>query len=409
MRRGGTVIFVITIMLFSLGLPVLSQANQNSKSVSATAFVEEDSTLDNNTDNIQNRIDLEYEESKLKASHSIENVQISPSLEWWTEFGDELVEPMVLTYNLANLDEWQRSVGYPPTQAKAKSGQQLIDAEPSRSVLEHRSIEIPGRLVAKLVAVTGVAGVYRLADELAPGLSEGELSENGFQGASVRAGLLHGANEVWSEGVNGSGVTVAVADSGIDFAHPDLNGTQARVDNVSSPYDGWPLMHDPVSIRLWLRDGVAYPGSAASWWSDTTETDFDADNDSILDNNSLNLTFLPPSLSGVYHIGEHPDSNLVSRAGGAVPVLVVDDRIAGVYETVYVDTDRDGNLSEEQPMRRGAETAGLDTDSDGLWDRSAGLLWWISDGNHGVPYGDIYAARNGYQNRVAASGDLYCS
>ena len=38
--------------------------------------------------------------------------------------------------------------------------------------------------------------------------------------------------------------------------------------------------------------------------------------------------------------------------------------------------------------------------------KSAGLLWWISDGINGVPYGDIYAARNGYQNRVAGAGDL---
>jgi subtilisin family serine protease len=406
MRRGGSVIIVIITLLFSLAAPLLGESVQYSTSNQGSTTVDDGFILDISSESQQYGADLQFAESIMKSTTSIEQVQISPSLQWWTEFGDGLVEPMVLTYDLANLDEWQRSVGYPPTQAEAAAGQQLLNAEPSRGILEHRSIEIPGRLVAKLVAVTGVAGIYRLADELVPSSLDDEFSEAEFRGASVRAGQLHGANEVWSEGVNGSGVTVAVADSGIDFAHPDLNGTQARIDNASSPYDGWPLMHDPVSIRLWLRDGAAYPGSEASWWSDTTETDFDANNDSILDNNSLDLSSITPSLSGVYHIGEHPDSNLVVRAGGAVPVLVVDDRIAGVYETVYVDTDRDGNLSEEQPMRRGAETAGLDTDGDGLWDRSAGLLWWISDGSHGVPYGDIYAARNGYQNRIAGSGDL---
>ena len=34
------------------------------------------------------------------------------------------------------------------------------------------------------------------------------------------------------------------------------------------------------------------------------------------------------------------------------------------------------------------------------------MIWWISDGVNGVPYGDVYAARNGYQNRIADSGDL---
>ena len=114
-------------------------------------------------------------------------------------------------------------------------------------------------------------------------------------------------------------------------------------------------------------------------------------------------------MSGVYHIGEHPDSKLVSRAGGDVPVLVVDSTISGVYDTVYVDLDRDGNFSDEIPMTKGNETAGLDLNGDGLWDRSAGLIWWISDGVHGVPYGDIYAARNGYQNRIPEMEIWFCS
>ena len=36
------------------------------------------------------------------------------------------------------------------------------------------------------------------------------------------------------------------------------------------------------------------------------------------------------------------------------------------------------------------QTAGLDEDGDGIRDVSAGLLYWISDGINGVPYGEIF-------------------
>ena len=42
---------------------------------------------------------------------------------------------------------------------------------------------------------------------------------------------IHGANDAWEMGFSGEGMIVAVADTGVDFAHPDLNGTQARVDS----------------------------------------------------------------------------------------------------------------------------------------------------------------------------------
>ena len=209
--------------------------------------------------------------------------------------------------------------------------------------------------------------------------------------ASVKSGEIHGATDVWDDGRNGTGIIVAVADSGVDFAHPDLNGTQARYNNATSPYHGWPLMHDPVSILEWLRDGEAYPDSGGSWWADTSENDADSDNDSILDNTSLSIAGIPQSISGTYHIGYHPDSKLISRAGGDVRIIVVDEVTSGVYDTVYVDLDRDSSFSDEVPMRRGSETAGLDLNGDGLWDRSAGMIWWISDGVNGVPYGDVYA------------------
>ncbi|MBO58371.1 MAG: hypothetical protein CMA77_05185 [Euryarchaeota archaeon] len=155
-----------------------------------------------------------------------------------------------------------------------------------------------------------------------------------------------------------------------------------------------------------MRDGDAYPANSGSWYSDTSNIDNDNNSDGFLDNNGFNISGINQSISGTYHHGLHPDSKLVSKVGGEVDVLVVDDFISGVYETVYVDLDRDGDFGDEVAMRRGEETAGLDTNNDGLWDISAGLLYWISDGVNGVPYTSSYSSRAGYQNRIASAGNL---
>ena len=55
------------------------------------------------------------------------------------------------------------------------------------------------------------------------------------------------------------GLVVAVADTGVDFAHPDLNGTQARVTFHDSPYFGWPLMLDHSSMYSWMVHGGVIP------------------------------------------------------------------------------------------------------------------------------------------------------
>ena len=200
-------------------------------------------------------------------------------------------------------------------------------------------------------------------------------------------------------------MVVAVADTGVDFAHPDLNGTQARVTYDKSPYEGWPLMLDHNSMYHWMVYGEAYP-ARSTWYADTSTIDIDNNSDGLLEDSGYNVTGVNESLSGLYHLGQHPDSYLRSKQGGDVPILVVDDRISGLYETVYADIDRDGDFGDEVPMRPGEETAGLDTDGDGLWDVSAGLVYWVSDGSLGVPYGGTYAARHGYSDRVAGAGNL---
>jgi len=318
----------------------------------------------------------------------------SPSLDFWTQ--QDIAKPMVLTRDLLALHQWQSEHELLPQQAPG----QLVTATPSSGIIEHRRVTMPGHLVPKLAGVEGVFAVY---DD-----SSGPEPVGALPGGpnSVKSGQIHGATDAWERGYNGSGVRVAVADSGIDFAHPDLNGTQAILEDPNSPYDGWGIMHDPISLVRWQRDGLAYPSATDSWWVETTNIDNDSNNDSILDAQGWNITGISASMSGAYHFGLHSDSKLIQRAGGDVIILVVDTKISGVYDTVYIDIDRDGDFGDESPVNKANPTYGRDTNQDGLWDQSAGLLWWISDGINGVPYGDIYAARNGYQNRVANSGDL---
>jgi subtilisin family serine protease len=59
---------------------------------------------------------------------------------------------------------------------------------------------------------------------------------------------VHHVRDAWAQGFQGKGVKVAVLDSGVDFGHPDLQGTFARVDDPASPYFGWPYVVDPYSI-----------------------------------------------------------------------------------------------------------------------------------------------------------------
>ena len=67
------------------------------------------------------------------------------------------------------------------------------------------------------------------------------------------------------------------------------------------------------------------------------QLDYDNDSNGVLDNSGHIITGIPNSTSGVYHLGEHPDSNLRSQMGGDVPILVIDSVTNGTYDIVIPD------------------------------------------------------------------------
>ncbi|RUA18386.1 MAG: hypothetical protein DSY55_00280, partial [Clostridia bacterium] len=224
-------------------------------------------------------------------------------------------------------------------------------------------------------------------------------------------GPNHNSRAAWDMGYTGNGVNVMVNDSGIDFAHPDLQGAWATVTDADSPYFGWPEMFDSRSTYLFVLDTVFGSNNIASGmghYSDTSATC--ALSDCVYQplNAAEAHTYTLPatSVSGAYHIGFHPDKTLADAVMGNwngryegeeyVSVLVVDEHTDGVYDTVYVDMNGNFDFTDDKPVTKDDPITYLDMwDSaanapgqDGYPDISGGLLYFIADGVNVIPASD---------------------
>ena len=177
--------------------------------------------------------------------------------------GQKNIRVTAITSSLGHLDTWQRQIGAVDRQAPAGPGETFRHNEIPAHGNEHRTFWVNSSMLPKLSRVSGILALLDAENSPEPyGILPLEPSPN-----TVRSGELHGANDAWEMGFSGEGLIVAVADTGVDFAHPDLNGTQARVGFQNSSYYGWPLMFDHNSMYTWKVDGQAYPESN-TWYSD---------------------------------------------------------------------------------------------------------------------------------------------
>jgi len=166
-----------------------------------------------------------------------------------------------------------------------------------------------------------------------------------------------GAQAAWAKGYTGEGVQVAIVDSGVDFGHPDLEGTQAVYEE--GPYEGWPIALDPRSMREYYYNGRTalnnwgpYPPEDAddvSWYGlannviicteGTVET-FNAGGWIY----SIDADIVDMSQSGEIRWGFHPDPWLSLGPSPAFewpPFILVDSTEAHVYDTVITDLNFD--------------------------------------------------------------------
>jgi hypothetical protein len=200
-----------------------------------------------------------------------------------------------------------------------------------------------------------------------------------------------GVRQTWNSlNITGTGIRIAVLDSGVDFGNPALTGRHAiqpGTSGGSQAYVGWPIAFDATSMETYIAD----PGRT---WPDNWDHYVNAGH--LVTGTGI-FTFSDPldptdlytvpgtSQSGRYYLGFHPDVLLDAL------VLVADTVLSGTYDAVYLDLDSDGTFETRQG--KNDPVGALDLTGDGVADRSAGLLYWIADGSHTPPGMDgVYGA-----------------
>ena len=165
----------------------------------------------------------------------------------------------------------------------------------------------------------------------------GNQEELSLAAAQEAAGIKQLQNEM---GVSGRGVTIAIIDSGIDPLQQDLQRTQ----------DGQRKVVDWVNFS---EEGRV----------DTNLLAYAAADDKYIntDKGQYMLPGIERSQSGQYHYGFWSEEWITylndydftgnNSNNDKIMVLVMDSKTAGIYDTVFVDTNQNFSLDDEVPLR----------------------------------------------------------
>jgi len=261
-------------------------------------------------------------------------------------------------------------------------------------------------------------GVVRVLPDMKISYDESarlEIDNPGPQTDMFRIREITGASKTNSDlGLNGSGVTVAVVDTGVDFGNPDISGAVARDSEgrpiaIDADEQGLVMTNTTLKANVELQGGETLVRSTSQVLITSEGVFLDLRNRGIgTDVKYWNGTGAAIAhLTQNYKIGKDPRHFIISRSGvyhfGLLmeqdnfggpgtdeifyPVLVVDSEIPGVYDTVYVDLSStfalwtgqkkaDYSFYDETPhhVGDGSEFLASDFTGDGVPDISAGLL-----------------------------------
>jgi hypothetical protein len=204
----------------------------------------------------------------------------------------------------------------------------------------------------ELMNLASLPGVVKILPDIPINYNDSRLDSSAglIQTDMFKVRSILGADKVNSIlKINGTGVKVAIVDTGTDFGNTELSGAIARDGH------GTPIQLDPDGSGLVLTNNTVgkvvnstgvyldlvkngrgtpvsvYVGAPAFPFPVVQTVNWTLANFKIGSNSSQYIV----SKSGVYHFGLIFE---VTTAGiGLFPVLVVDSTVAGAYDTVYTD------------------------------------------------------------------------
>jgi hypothetical protein len=264
------------------------------------------------------------------------------------------------------------------------------EPEPMRRVVLKTVLSLIIALVW-LAALAWAVGVAAISEPRA-----GQIGNVPFHSPKSPTGWYEndtqGVRETWRTlGLTGTGVTIAVLDSGVDFGNPALDGryaVQPATPTGTQAYVGWPVAFDDRSLSAYLAYPTRTWPAKWGWYANAHHPITGSGVFTFADPWSETDVYTTPgtSHSGRYLLGYHPDPAL-----GHAPVLVADEMISGTYDAVYIDLDDDGAF--ETRMTRERPVGVLDLTGDGVPDVSAGMVYWIADGTNPPPGAEaVYGA-----------------